>query len=91
LYVTRILLDLLYYENKNIVIPEAVLECSSTYEDALREDLKGINAIANSGDLETITKCVIEKEFLTEQFKIRHRYRDQWNTLFWAMRATFYT
>jgi len=74
LYVIRIFLDVLYCSNKNIIIQEALLEFDPSIEENLRQDLKKIDEIANSGDSEKIIKIVTDYFFLGNIFNVIRRY-----------------
>jgi len=74
LYVTRMFLDMLHFHNKNIIIPEAFLECGPTYEENLRHDLMVIDVIANSGDTQRIIDFVMTNYLMLNRFDIETRY-----------------
>jgi len=90
LYVIKIFLDMLYHQNKNIVIPEALLECSSFVEEHLREDLRKIDSIANSGDVKKINTYLTSKYNITYDTEICTRYDTIYSVLFCGMERDFY-
>jgi len=66
LYVTRMFIEMIYYSNKDLIIPDVLLECGPTYEDSLCQDLEEINEIANSGNTEKIIKHIRGTELLID-------------------------
>jgi len=56
LHVIRMFLELKYYPHTHFIIPEALLECNIIIEETLFQDLKNIDTIATSSDLNEITK-----------------------------------
>jgi len=82
LYVTQMFLEMKYCSYKNLIIPEVLLECGPNYENNLRRDLKEIDSIANSGDLEKIYDLVTSRFTIMVDFDVRNRYDDVPNALF---------
>jgi len=82
LYVTRMFIEMCYYLNKNLIIPEALLECGPTFESSLLQDLEEINTVANSGDTVKIIQCLRYSYVLSKRFKIRRRYDDLCRALY---------
>jgi len=82
LYVIRMLINFKYGKNSNIIIPEAFLEHRLGFEEDLRQDLKKIDAIAESGDNDRIIECVKNAYFLMESIKMLSRYDNLYNSLF---------
>jgi len=71
LYVIRMFLDIKYGANSNIFLPEAFLEYTPKFEEDLRQNLKNIDTIAESGDSKLIIEYMTEQYYLT---KNRHEY-----------------
>jgi len=69
-------LEIKYYKNKSLIIPEALLEYDSTYEENLRQDLKEIDKIASSGDKKWIRALVTHSRHMAEHFDVAEKYRD---------------
>jgi len=82
LYVIKMFLDALHFQNKNIIIPEALLECGNDFEENLRQDLKEIGVIADSNNRENLVKYVTEPYLLTNIFYIFRRYSELVRILF---------
>jgi len=73
LYVIRMFLEMKYYRNPHIIIPEAFLESDPTIEENLRRDLRNIDLIVESGDLNKIFKCMTNRwSFITTNKTIEH-------------------
>jgi len=79
-YVIKMFLDILHYSNKNIIVPEVLLESGPTLEKVLRKDLEKINTIASSGDAQEIIKYVTTQTF-SDTYN-HDRYCDLTNALF---------
>jgi len=74
LYVIQIFLDILYFSNENIVIPEALLESHPSIEENLRQDLRKIDEIADLEAVEQIIKFVTTSKSFMFRFKVACRY-----------------
>jgi len=74
LYIIQMFLDILHYSNKNIIMPEVLLESHPSIEEKLREDLKEIDEIANSGNHDQIIKLMNTYCSLNTKFDVMSRY-----------------
>jgi len=82
LYVIQMMLDIKYGKNSNMIMPEALLEHSLTFEEDLLEDLETIDAIAESGDSEKIIGYVNETKRLMKTQCTFNRYTELYGSLF---------
>jgi len=84
LYVIQIFIDIPYYSHKNIINSEALLESDPTIEENLRQDLKEIDEIANSGDFEQIIKFVTTAgSTISKPNVLCRRYNKMYTVLFY--------
>jgi len=83
LYVIRMLLDIKYGENSHIIIPEALLEHTPKFEEDLRQDLKKIDMIAESGDTKLIIEYVKSYYSIMKDNNIYIRYASLYRSLFY--------
>jgi len=74
LYFVKMFLDHLYYQNKNIIIPEAFLESHPLFEENLQQDLKSIDELAKSNNREKIIEFAMKGSSMKSEMKIFSRY-----------------
>jgi len=80
LYIIKIFLDI-KYENKNIVIPEVLLELVPGLEETLRNTLNKIDLIAR-GNPKEIIKYMSHDRFLCTEFGVINEYKKLREILF---------
>jgi len=66
LHVIRMFLNIKYGENSNIIIPEALLEHKPGFEENLRQNLKNIDMVAESGNSKQIIEYITDHYCLME-------------------------
>jgi len=74
LYIIKMMLDI-KYENKNIIIPEVLLELVSGLEEQLRRDLGKINFIAGS-DPEKLIEYIKNNDLIIDEFAVSRGYAE---------------
>jgi len=75
-------LDVVYYPNKNIIIPEVFLESNPTFEENLCKTIKETDIIANSGDAQRIFEYLIQVRSLRNELELYGKYDGVMNILF---------